>query len=66
MQIRSEFPPQTRTIANTFIPLVDGTKLAARIWLPADAEVDPVPGDPGVYPVSQSDGTAARDALMHP
>jgi uncharacterized protein len=66
MQIRSEFPRPTRTIANTFIPLADGTKLAARIWLPEDAEADPVPAILEYIPYRKDDGTAARDALMHP
>ena len=66
MQIRSEFPRPTRTIANTFIPLADGTRLAARIWLPEDAEADPVPAILEYIPYRKDDGTAARDALMHP
>ena len=66
MQIRTEFPRPTRTIANTFIPLADGTKLAARIWLPEDAEADPVPAILEYIPYRKDDGTAARDALMHP
>ncbi len=66
MQIRTEFPRPTRTIANTFIPLADGTGLAARIWLPEDAEADPVPAILEYIPYRKDDGTAARDALMHP
>jgi len=66
MQIRTEFPRPTRTIANTFIPLADGTRLAARIWLPKDAEEDPVPAILEYIPYRKDDGTAARDALMHP
>jgi len=66
MQVRSEFPRPTRTIANTFIPLADGTRLAARIWLPEDAEADPVPAILEYIPYRKDDGTAARDALMHP
>ncbi len=66
MQIRTEFPRPTRTIPNTFIPLADGTQLAARIWLPEDAEADPVPAILEYIPYRKDDGTAARDALMHP
>ncbi len=32
-----------KLIENTWIPLADGTRLAARIWLPADAAKLPVP-----------------------
>ncbi|MDT4947182.1 MAG: uncharacterized protein QOH14_3915, partial [Pseudonocardiales bacterium] len=66
MHVRTEFPRPIRTIANTFIPLADGTRLAARIWLPKDAEADPVPAILEYIPYRKDDGTAARDALMHP
>ena len=36
--IVTEFPRAIREIGHTFIPLRDGAKLAARIWLPVDAE----------------------------
>jgi putative CocE/NonD family hydrolase len=66
MQVRTQFPRTVRTIANAFIPLADGTRLAARIWLPEDAEADPVPAILEYIPYRKDDGTAARDALMHP
>ena len=37
MQVRSDFPHAVREIENMFIALPDGTRLAARIWLPLDA-----------------------------
>ena len=37
------FPHAVREIEHTLIPLRDGTHLAARIWLPTDAEATPVP-----------------------
>jgi predicted acyl esterase len=41
--IRTDFPRKIMEIENTWIPMPDGTRLAARIWLPEDAEADPVP-----------------------
>ena len=41
--IVTDFPRPVREIEHTFIPLRDGTRLAARIWLPRDADVNPVP-----------------------
>ncbi|MDX6550455.1 MAG: uncharacterized protein QOJ31_1139, partial [Gaiellales bacterium] len=38
-----EFPHAVTVIENVWIPLADGTKLAAKLWLPGDAESDPVP-----------------------
>src|SRR3569623_664178 len=39
----SDLPRPVRVIENTWIPLPDGTRLAAKIWLPQDAEGDPLP-----------------------
>ena len=36
-------PRTVRVIEHTLIPLQDGTMLAARMWLPEDAEQNPVP-----------------------
>ena len=41
--IVTSFPRAVREIEHTTIPLKDGTRLAARIWLPEDAEANPVP-----------------------
>jgi uncharacterized protein len=48
------------------IPLRDGTTLAARIWLPQDAEQNPVPAILEYLPYRKRDGTYERDALTHP
>ena len=50
-----------------WIPLADGTRLAATIWLPAAAsEEAPVPVVLEYVPYRKNDLTASRDALMHP
>ena len=36
-------PRKVREIANIWIPMSDGTRIAARMWLPEDAEDNPVP-----------------------
>ena len=64
--IVTEFPRRVREIENVFIPLSDGSKLAARIFLPEDAEADPVPAILEFLPYRKRDGTAERDALTHP
>ncbi|MCF8024772.1 MAG: hypothetical protein K9K82_04725 [Desulfobacteraceae bacterium] len=43
MNIVDSFPRPVREIANEWIPLSDGCRLAARIRLPEDAERNPVP-----------------------
>jgi uncharacterized protein len=66
MQVVEEFPRRVREVENVFIELTDGCRLAARIWLPADAEVDPVPAILEYLPYRKRDGTSERDALTHP
>ena len=55
-----------RVIDHTLILLKDGTMLAARIWLPDDAETNPVPAILEFLPYRKRDGTYERDALTHP
>ncbi len=64
--IKTVFPRKVRQIENTWIPLTDGTNLGARIWLPEDADQDPVPAILEYIPYRKDDGTAPRDALMQP
>jgi uncharacterized protein len=64
--IVTSFPRAVRVIEHTLIPLKDGTKLAARIWLPVDAEQNPVPAILEYLPYRKRDGTYERDALTHP
>jgi predicted acyl esterase len=44
----------------------DGTRLAAKIWLPRDARVNPVPAVLEYIPYRKRDTTSERDALNHP
>jgi putative CocE/NonD family hydrolase len=64
--IVTEFPRPIREIEHILIPMRDGTKLAARIWLPQDAEQNPVPAILEYLPYRKRDGTYDRDALTHP
>ncbi len=66
LAIRTDFPRKIREIENIWIPLPDGTRLAARIWLPEDAEEDPVPAILEYLPYRKRDGTVERDHLTHP
>ena len=64
--IRTEFPRRVHEVENLWIPMPDGTRLAARMWLPEDAEADPEPAILEYLPYRKRDGTVARDALTHP
>ena len=64
--IRTDFPHQIHEIENTWIPMPDGVKLAARIWLPNNANEEPVPAILEYLPYRKRDGTVERDQLTHP
>src|SRR6516165_3279572 len=64
--IVTNFAKAVRAIEQTLIPLKDGTKLAARIWLPEDAEQNPVPAILEYLQYRKRDGTYERAALTHP
>ena len=53
-------------VEHVWIPLADGTRLAARVWLPAGAVTAPVPAILEYLPYRLSEGTAVWDqAQMH-
>lgn len=55
-----------REIEHLEIALSDGCRLAARLWLPEDAEALPVPAILEYIPYRKRDHTAPRDESMHP
>jgi uncharacterized protein len=65
MKIINRFPHVVRVIENCWIPMPDGCRLAARIWLPADAETTAVPAILEYIPYRKRDFTRRRDDPMH-
>lgn len=59
-------PREVRAIENVWIPMPDGTRIAARLWLPADAEHDPVPALVEYIPYRKRDNTRLGDERHHP
>ncbi|HKJ95733.1 MAG TPA: CocE/NonD family hydrolase [Gammaproteobacteria bacterium] len=55
-----------REIEHLEIMLADGCRLAARVWLPEDAERAPCPAILEYIPYRKNDATLPRDAQMHP
>ncbi|WP_200933945.1 CocE/NonD family hydrolase [Rhizobium sp. Leaf306] len=53
-------------IENQWIRLADGTRLAARIWMPDNADADPVPAVFEFLPYRKRDGTSPRDESTYP
>ncbi len=66
MTITTAFPHKVTEIENTWITLSDGTRLAARIWMPEDAPTNPRPAILEYLPYRKRDGTHQRDALTYP
>jgi putative CocE/NonD family hydrolase len=56
---------QVNVTENLFIPLSDGIRLAARLWLPEAAQREPVPAILEYIPYRKRDGTRGRDEPMH-
>ncbi len=61
----AKLPHKVKAIEHFWIPLKDGTRLAARMWLPEDAETNPVPAVLEYIPYRKRDGTRGRDEPMH-
>ena len=65
MRDLDDFPHRVREIEHLWIPLSDGCRLAARLWLPEDADETPVPAVLEYIPYGKRLGTRDRDEAMH-
>ncbi len=54
-----------RLLPHEWIPMQDGARLAARIWMPAEAEEAPVPAVLEYVPYRKNDELALRDGPIH-
>ena len=61
-----KFPVPIKEVENLWVPLSDGTHLAARMWVPTKADQDPIPALLEYIPYRKRDWTSARDEAMHP
>lgn len=55
-----------RDLESVWIPMSDGCRLAARIWMPEGAERAPLPAILEYIPYRRRDFTRRRDETMHP
>ncbi|MES1151784.1 MAG: CocE/NonD family hydrolase, partial [Dongia sp.] len=65
MTVVARFSNSVRRIEHFWITLKDGCRLSARMWLPDDAETNPVPAILEYIPYRKRDGTRTRDEPMH-
>ena len=61
VEVRTAFPNAIEVRTPVWIPLPDGTRLHAKIWLPVDADQNPVPAIIEYGPYRLTDGTVASD-----
>ncbi|HKJ08166.1 MAG TPA: CocE/NonD family hydrolase [Gammaproteobacteria bacterium] len=66
MKTVTEFPRRVRELHHVWIPMADGVSLAARIWLPEDAEAHPVPAILEYIPYRKRDLRTFEDEITHP
>ena len=59
------FPHEVRVVEHLWITMDDGTRLAARLWLPVGAEDNPVPAIFEYIPYRKRDRTRVRDDITH-
>jgi uncharacterized protein len=65
VKVVEAFPHAVHEIEHAWIPLRDGCRLAARLWLPAEARGAPVPAVVEYIPYGKRIGTRDRDEAMH-
>ncbi len=65
MKTVTEFPRSVKRVENAWIPMPDGVRLAARIWLPEDAEENPVPALLEFIPYRKRDDERGKAETIH-
>ncbi|MFV8835037.1 CocE/NonD family hydrolase [Aquisalimonas sp.] len=65
MKVVESFPEGVKVVENVWIPMRDGVHLAARLWMPEDAEQTPVPAILEYMPYRKRDFTRLRDEPLH-
>ena len=66
MRIVRGFPHEVRVLKDVWIPLSDGIRVSATIWLPTSAATVPVPAILEYLPYRKDDWTIEMDSIRHP
>ncbi len=66
MRILKQFPHEVRVLKDVWIPLSDGIRVSATIWLPTSAATVPVPAILEYLPYRKDDWTIEMDSIRHP
>jgi uncharacterized protein len=65
VKVLDTLPRAIREIENLWIPLPDSDRMAARVWMPVDAESDPVPAVVEYHPYRKRDLSAVLNQPFH-
>jgi putative CocE/NonD family hydrolase len=65
LKVVDPLPRAVRELENLWIPLPDGDRMAARVWLPEDADSHPVPVIVEYHPYRKRDLSAINNQPMH-
>ncbi|MFW6031713.1 MAG: CocE/NonD family hydrolase, partial [Myxococcota bacterium] len=65
MKTVDSLPNRVREVENTWIPMRDGSRLAARLWIPEGAEDRPVPVVLEYIPYRKRDLEREHDTMAH-
>jgi putative CocE/NonD family hydrolase len=65
MPIKTDFPHRVRNVEHAWVPLPNGNRMAARLWLPEAAERTPMPAILTYLPYRKRDSTRGGDDPMH-
>ncbi|MEE1938524.1 CocE/NonD family hydrolase [Streptomyces sp. TRM 70361] len=66
MRCVTSLPYAVKEEEHVWIPVSDGTRLAARIWRPVSSDTEPVPAVLEYIPYRRRDLTSVRDSIHHP
>ncbi|MGP3999436.1 CocE/NonD family hydrolase [Streptomyces sp. 8N706] len=66
MRYVNTLPYAIKEEEHVWIPVSDGTRLAARIWRPTSSEGEPVPAVLEYIPYRKRDLSSVRDSMHHP
>jgi uncharacterized protein len=62
----TSLPCAVKQDEHLWVPMPDGTRLAARVWRPVSSDHEPVPAVLEYIPYRKRDLTAVRDSVHHP
>ncbi|SDH83923.1 hypothetical protein SAMN05192558_105294 [Actinokineospora alba] len=66
MRAVTDLPHAVKEDEHFWIPVRDGTRLAARMWRPLSSDDEPVPAILEYIPYRKRDLTSVRDSIAHP